>query len=210
MKTIKHIFNDLTKKGTVPILGMLLYCGMPADLLGQSKLNPVILESAQLEISGTTTISDFKCQLLQRNSNDTITYVADPLEEAKLFEGMEFQFFVENFICDKSLMTSDLKIALKEKEFPYISMKINKVTSTGRRSSGNAQSISAHITLQIAGYADHDYIENALITKTKNHLTLSGIHSVLMTRFQIEPPTKLFGTVRTEDAIGIAFSIILR
>src|SRR5690606_41188732 len=73
-------------------------------------------------------------------------------------------------------------LPIEEKEFPYISMKINKVTSTGRRSSGNAQSITAHITLQIAGYADHDYIENALITKTKNHLTLSAIHSVLMTR----------------------------
>src|SRR5690606_15541850 len=97
----KHIFNKISHKSAVPILGVFISCGMPAEILGQSKLHPVILESARLEISGTTTISDFKCQLLQRNSNDTISYVSDRLEEAKLFEGMEFQFYVANFVCDK-------------------------------------------------------------------------------------------------------------
>ena len=209
MKRIKYNFNKPGYQCAVLFLGMFISGGISTKMFSQSQRSPVILESARLEISGTTTISDFKCHLLQQNSNDTLSYVSDKLEGAELFEGMEFQFRVSNFVCDKSLMTSDLKYALKESEFPYITMKINKVTSNGQVAPVHSHSISAHITLHIAGYADHDYIENALITNTANRVTLTGIHNVLMTRFQIEPPTKLFGTVRTEDAIGIAFSIIL-
>lgn len=206
----KYSFIKLGRRSAMPILGMFFLCGTPAEILSQSKLHPVILESAKLEISGTTTISDFKCNLIQQNSNDTISYTSDKHQGAKLFEGMEFQFYVDNFVCDKSLMTSDVKVALKQKEFPYITMKINKVTTDEKQSHRNSQSISAHVTLNIAGYADQEYIQNATITKNGNGLTLSGIHNVLMTRFQIDPPTKLFGTVRTEDEIGIAFSIILK
>lgn len=183
---------------------------VPVVLQGQNNLKAVILESAELEISGTTNIADFKCQLLELNSNDTISYVEDKHNYEKLFEGLEFKFGVSNFICDKSLMTTDLKASLKEEEFPYITMKINKITAAIPHPKYGSQKVSAHITLRIAGYSEVEYIEHALITKGKDYLMLNGTHRVLMTKFQIEPPTKLFGTVRTDDEIEIGFSLKVR
>lgn len=191
------------------IVFLIFFC-FPILLYSQTQLSPVILESAELEISGNTNIADFKCQLLELNSNDTISYVVDRNNNAKLFEGLEFKFGVTNFICDKSLMTTDLKASLKEKEFPHIVMKINKVTAESTYSQSGSQVVNAHITMRIAGYSEVEYIEHALLTKNKNYLTLTGTHNVLMSKFQIEPPTKLFGTVRTEDEIEIGFSIKVR
>ncbi|NEN23133.1 hypothetical protein G3O08_06430 [Cryomorpha ignava] len=210
MESKRHIFISQSQKHALSIFGLLATFCFPTVLHGQNKLHPVILESAQLEISGNTNISDFICQLAELDSNDTLSYVLDTKTGAELFEGMELKFCVADFICDKSLMTSDLKTSLKEKEFPYITMKINKVTAIEPHKQNGSQMISAYITLLIAGYAQHEYIEHALITNTNNHLTLTGMHNVLMTKFQIEPPTKLFGAVHTDDSIEISFSIKLR
>ena len=203
-------FISKGQKRSLSILGLVITLWFPATLYSQEKVKPVILESAELEICGNTNVTNFTCQLIRLNSKDTLSFVSASAGSAELFEGMELQFFVSDFVCDKSLMTSDLKSSLKEKEFPHITLKINKVIITGAPLKNGSQPISAHITLRIAGYSEQEYIDKAFITKSNNFLTLTGSHQVLMTKFQIEPPTKLFGTVRTEDAISIAFAIKLR
>jgi len=192
------------------LVGILIMSLLPLTGNGQNKITPVVLESAELAICGTTNINNFTCQLFKRNLNDTLNYVSVTADGAELFNGLVLKFNVSDFACDHSMMTKDFKELLKVDDFPYIVMNINEVVVNRPANQIDSESISAHITLHIAGRSKREYIENARIEKTDQWLALSGSHKVLMTTFEIEPPVKLFGTVRTEDMIEILFSIKLK
>lgn len=183
---------------------------LPLSGNGQSQLTPVILESAELAIGGNTNINNFTCQLFRLNLHDTLTYVSNTADGAELFNGLVLKFNVSDFACNHSMMTKDFKELLKAADFPYIIMHINDVIVHRTSKNIGSQSISAHIILTIAGRSKSEFIENASITQTGQWLALTGSHKVLMTKFEIEPPIKLFGTVRTEDTIEILFSIKIK
>ncbi len=196
----------------VKILGIYVFLGLlafPYSLKGQMKNKAVVLESAELIISGKTNINEFSCQLIRSNIDQALTHEANLKDGADLFKGMELHFNVSDFECDKSLMTSDFKHLLKEDEFPYITMIINEVTTSGHTIQNGIREISATITLHIAGHSEKEYIQNAHVEQTDQWVALTGTHSILMTTFKIEPPTKFFGTVRSEDSIEILFKIKL-
>lgn len=207
---IKHIFTLNRQKesfGVFPLLVFFILLWIPFSGNGQSKITPVVLESAQLAIGGNTNINNFTCQLFRLNLNDTLTYVSETADGAEIFNGLVLKFNVSDFACNHSMMTNDFKELLKAEDFPYIIMHINDVIVHKPSRNDAFQSISAHITLTIAGHSKHEFIEDASIEQTDQWLALKGAHKVLMTTFEIEPPIKLFGTVRTENAIEILFSI---
>lgn len=194
--------------GVFPLLLFLL--SAPFQVKGQSELIPVIIESTELAIRGNTNVNKFTCQLYKDNLNDTLKYVSSRADDAKLFSGLVLKFNSSDFACDHNPMTKDFKVLLKAEDFPYIIMNINEVVAQKASAESEPQLISAQVMLYIAGQAKREYIENAYIEKNDQGLTLSGSHKVLMTDFKIDPPVKLFGTVRTEDAIEISFSIKLK
>lgn len=209
-ESIKSVFISNCQRhrfGIFPFLVFIVFLSFPFSGKGQSKITPVVLESAELAIGGNTNVNNFTCQLFRLNLNDTLTYVSETADGAELFNGLVLRFSVSDFACNHSMMTKDFKALLKADDFPYIIMHINEVTVHRASNKANSQSISAQITLTIAGHSKREFIENASITQTDQWLALTGSHKVLMTKFEIEPPVKLFGTVRTEDAIEILFSI---
>lgn len=183
---------------------------IPASLKGQMKNRVIVLESAELIISGKTNINEFSCQLIRSNIDQALAHEANLEDGAELFKGMELRFNVSDFECDKSLMTSDFKNLLKEDEYPYITMYINEVTTDYHPNQHGAREINANVTLHIAGHSEQEYIQNAHVEQTDQWVELTGSHCILMTTFKIEPPTKFFGAVRSEDSIEILFSIKLK
>ena len=209
----KHFFISKCQKHTFGIFPFLIFFFLLfAPLLGngQSQLTPVILESTELTISGNTNVNSFTCKLVKSNLNDTLKYVSNLTDETKLFNGLVFKFNVSDFVCDHNVMTKDFKVLLKENDFPYIIMNINEVVVQKTSNQAESHPLDAHIILYIAGQSKREYIESARIEQSDKLLDLTGSHKVLMSDFEITPPTKLFGTVRTEDAIKILFSIKIK
>ena len=193
-----------------PFLIFAILIWFPFSGNGQSNLTPVILESAALTIVGSTNVNKFTCELFKHHLNDTLKYVSGTTDEAAIFNGLVLKFNVSDFACTNNMMTKDFKELLKEDAFPYILMNINEVTVHTTSESTESKTVSANIVLHIAGVAKREYIDEAHIKSSDQGLRLSGSHNFLMSTFKIEPPTKLFGTIRTEDAIEILFSIGLK
>ena len=211
--TINLVFTSSYQKyqfGVFPVLVLIIFLLSPFQGKSQSQLIPVVIESTELAIRGNTNVNSFTCQLLKPNLHDTLKFVPSKADEAILFSGLVLKFNVSDFACDHNAMTRDFKTLLKAEDFPYIIMNINEVVVQKPSEKIGSQSISAHVTLYIAGQPKREYIENAYIKQSDQSLALTGSHLVLMSDFNIEPPTKLFGAVRTEDAIEILFSIKLK
>ncbi len=208
--SIKRIFISKYKKERFSVflpLIFLLFLLLSLSANAQSKLTPVILESAELAVCGNTNVNSFTCQLFKQHLNDTLSYISATADGAELFNGLVLRFNVSDFACNHSMMTNDFRTLLKGEEFPYIVMSINNVVVHKPSKQGGHESTSAHITLHLAGQSKEEYIDDVSIEQTAQWLVLKGSHKVLMTSFEIQPPTKFFGTILTEDTIEILFSI---
>jgi hypothetical protein len=175
---------------------------------GQQALNRiVVLQAAELIIGGKTNINEFSCSLRKSNLCDTLAVLGRTLNEYTVFDGLEIGFNVADFGCDLALMTHDFRKLLKSESYPQIKMRIDEIRYEGNSRNGVGGPVTATITLLIAGERGVEHIRKANIHRIQKKVIFSGTHEVLMTRFKIDPPTKMFGAVRTQDQLEIDFTI---
>ena len=99
----------------------------------------------------------------------------------------------------KSIMDDKTYDALKFDKNPEIIFNGNDITLNGDK-------ISVAGNLTIAGKTNPATIEGTF-KKTANNLNVTGIYSLKMTDFDIDPPTAMFGTLTTGDDITIEFNV---
>jgi len=187
------------------LLGLFLFANNPFTLAQ----NAVVLKAAELKIAGKTNVSDFSCNLRNVHLNDTLSQVTAAINSPEVFNGLQLIFNVSEFTCDLPLMTKDFQDLLQSKEHPHILLTITDIhynQSTSDQSRGN---ITTSVQLRIADKTRMEKIDRASIHTIRNKTILSGTHAIRMTAFDIQPPIKFFGTVRTQDLLEIQFNIQL-
>lgn len=175
--------------------------------------NVLILEAAEFTIHGKTNINSFSCNLIQAHLNDTLATIVNPTtDKAGIFEGLEILFKVVDFKCDLTLMTKEFQKLLKEEEYPFIRMQIEKVDLNSTKTKGNKwkEDVTANILLYIAGVQRYEQITDAKINRNNDKFIFSGTYQLHLTNFKITPPTKILGAVRTKDILEVNFSLVLK
>jgi len=185
---------------------ILLVC-KPVDLHAQKKRGALVLQSTELLICGQTNINEFTCRLLKSEMNDTLATFDRSRTGAAVFEGLEVAFKVDDFLCDVALMTRDFRRLLRSDEYPHIVLRINDITVERQSDDGNHKQVTACVGIQITNIEREQNIDGATIILQEQCVVFTGNHQVRMTNFNIQPPTKLFGTVKTHDLLEILFSI---
>jgi hypothetical protein len=165
------------------------------------------LEAAELSICGSTNVNTFNCSLKKSNLCDTLAFIGSAADEYTVFDGLEIGFNVADFGCDLMLMTRDFRNLLKSDRYPQIRMRIDEITFEEGHRSDIGGPVTAFVTLLIAGESGAEKISDASIHRIQKKVIFTGTHQVLMTRFKIDPPTKMFGAVRTQDLLEIEFAI---
>lgn len=195
---------------TIRIVGvgiLLLLTGYPIFSQAQNERGALVLQSTELLICGQTNINEFTCRLLKSEMNDTLATFDRSRTGAALFEGLEVAFKVDDFLCDVSLMTRDFRRLLRSDEYPHIVLKINDIIIDQQSDDGGHKQVTACVGIQITDVEREQNINGATITLQEQCVVFTGNHQVRMTSFNIQPPTKLFGTVKTDDLLEILFSI---
>ncbi len=191
--------------GTVVFLLLLVCC--PYLSHAQSERGVLVLQSTELLICGQTNINEFNCRLLKSEMNDTLATFDHSRSGAAVFEGMKVSFKVDDFLCDASLMTRDFRRLLRSEKYPYIVLKINDIIVEHQSENGDLKQVTACVEIQITDIEREQNISGATITMEEQCVVFTGNHQVRMTSFNLQPPTKLFGTVKTHDLLEILFSI---
>jgi hypothetical protein len=190
---------------------LLIYCLAGIGLQAQGDFTErIILQAAELSISGSTNVNSFNCSLKKINMSDTLAISKWLKTEPNALNGLEIVFRVEDFTCDLALMTNDFRRLLKNDQHPFIKMKIDKLMYEDTDALHPSGKVSASVTLSIAGENGRELIRKASVHKIKQKIIFTGSHEVLMTKFHIEPPTKMFGAVKTKDLLVIDFAIQLQ
>ncbi|NMM48773.1 YceI family protein [Marinigracilibium pacificum] len=186
-----------TSRITAITLMLLLLTAFNSQLLAQYKVDS---KNSELTVLGTSSLHDWEivAETLEGNANFDLT------GGLKAVNNLSFDVVVNSMKSGKSGMDKNTYDALNEKKYKNVSYKLtkaNKITP-----SGGKYKVDATGNLSIAGKSKS---VNMVVTVTPSGSTVSiaGSYKMKMTDFGIDPPTAVFGTIKTGDEIEIKFNV---
>lgn len=124
---------------------------------------------------------------------------------AEAFQSLTLSIPVSGIESDTRGLTRNLQGYLKGDEHPVITFLLTSIEEI--EASGNSALITASSVITAAGVS-HDTMVTVEATLNSNGtLSFKGTHPLLMTSFEISPPTAVFGTIRANDEIDILFDV---
>ena len=182
-------------KLTFVIIGMSM---LPAVLFAQYQLKP---GSSSLSVDGTSTLHDWTITAEEMNGKASLK-MGNSLEG---IESLNFTVVVDELKSGKGAMDKNTYAALNEDKFPNISYVLTKVNGVDALGS-NKYKLSTTGTLEIAGTKKTINMD-VTATVSGNSVKFDGSYPMKMTDFNIEPPTAMFGTIKTGDEITIKYTV---
>ncbi|MDR5591925.1 YceI family protein [Christiangramia sp. SM2212] len=156
--------------------------------------------SSSLIVYGTSNIHDWIIDAAK--SSGTIT-LATSDQKITGIENLEMVIRSESLKSGKSGMDKNTYKALKTEQFKTITYKLKSVKSINQSSNGSYHVMTSGI-LELAGVKKNTDLKFNLELQN-NKVTINGEHELKMTDFNIEPPTAVFGSIKTGDEVKIKF-----
>lgn len=120
------------------------------------------------------------------------------------FKTLTLSIPVEDIESDSGRLTRNLHGYLEKDDHPYITFSLNSIESV--EVNGNSAVITAMGNFNAAG-VDHTTEMTVNAEFNGNSVTFSGTQDLLMTSFDIDPPTAVMGTVRARDELKIPYKL---
>ncbi len=123
----------------------------------------------------------------------------------QVFKSLKMTMPVGQIDSDSRRLNSNLHDYLLEDEHPNITFELMEITQIELE--GDTAVITANGVINAAGV---DHTTTMTVNATLNSdssITFSGAQDLLMTSFNIDPPTAAFGTIRARDEMEIRFNV---
>ncbi len=163
-----------------------------------SAQNNYSVKSHEVVISGTSNIHDWTAQVFSLSGL------------AKITEGVltEVSISVDAKILKSSkgsIMDSKMQDALNTEKYPKINYKMIsfKIVSKNKGS----MKITSIGIITISGVSKIITVTNICKTLQNENIEVTGSFDILMTDYSIEPPTALFGTLKTANKVAVNYKI---
>lgn len=159
-----------------------------------------------MSIKGTSNLHEWESSVKELHLNTAMTVDASGLRS---IQTLTVDIPVKSIKSTKgSIMDNKTYDALKAKDFPNITYKIEKVSNLNRKGDGYDILASGYLTMGgVTNKID-------LLVKGKvgadGSVVFSGSKKLKMTDYKIDPPTALFGTLTTGDEVEIVFQITVK
>ncbi len=164
----------------------------------------LVPESSSMKISGTSTLHDwemkvenFKCDISAEIANPSIT-----------IDRANFTGISTSVVSHNSIMDNKAQDALKADKYPEIKFKL--MNQVKLPSKGNTFNGTATGELLIAGKSRTINLPFTGKLLADNSIEIIGSKQIDMTEFGIQPPTAMFGTLKTGNDVTISFTINLK
>lgn len=168
----------------------------------------VSISDSKLTIYGTTNVNTFRCSMREADLNDSIVVKNIWSNQVLEFEGLVLKFRVDQFKCGLPGMSSDLQELLKAEEEPYLYLTLKSIALLPDNDAFEELDVDALVDIYLAGVTREVQVRGGKVrNRSEAHLSLSGSKEIRVTDFNLEPPTKMFGTIKVSDEIKISFEI---
>lgn len=165
----------------------------------------VISNGCSLKVNGSTNVNQFSCVIENYSRPDTITATSAVNQAVKLSGNIQLD--VKNFDCHNSIMTADLRKTLKYKEHPKLMIffiNMNQYPDKGK------WGLKGSVLIVLAGVSKHFDVDYKLVAADKTMMILEGSRKVNFSDFNLTPPRKLGGMIRTNNELDVIFNLRLK
>jgi polyisoprenoid-binding protein YceI len=187
MKKINTIISSL--------FVLLLFC---TEANAQSTYT--LSSNPDLKVEGTSTIHDWHMTSTTATGKASMTQGPNG---ASAITSLSITLPVESLKSGKGQMDTNAYKALKTNKYPDIRFELMEVVSI------NGSTINAKGKLTISGSSK----VVSLDVKQKlvgNTIEFSGTLPIKFSEFNVEPPTAIFGTIKTGDALQLSFTVVFK
>lgn len=184
---------------TLSILTLILLPGLHS-LYAQT--NYTINNLATVSVEGTSTMHDWTMETAKVTGKAGFILNGDEITGIR---SLSVTIPAESLKSGKGAMDKNAYKALKtddHKEIGFILGKVNKIEK-----SGDKFILTTEGKLTIAGATKNVQLTATALPKSNGDLQCTGSTTIKMTDYQVEPPSFMFGSVKTGDQITIAFDV---
>lgn len=148
-------------------------------------------DAAVNEVNGTLVLQDFE------------TISAENLT-AETFKNLTLTVPVESIESGSGGLTKNIHKYLKEDDYPNITFELVEITNIAQQD--GSLLVTAQGVVNAAG--KDNPVEMVVTANAQNgSIQFTGEKQLLMTDFDIDPPTAVFGTIRSKDEFVVSFDV---
>jgi polyisoprenoid-binding protein YceI len=167
-----------------------------------------IQDSPSMHLYGEANIKSWDAAITEVNGSLTLQNIENITAETlspEAFQNLTLTIPVEEIEAESGGLTSNIHKYLKGDDYPNITFDLNNVTDITEQEDGSFL-ISGSGVISAAG-AENTVEMQVTASLVNDGIQFTGEQELLMTDFGIDPPTAVFGTIRSRDEIRIEFDV---
>ncbi|MBC7400832.1 MAG: YceI family protein [Mucilaginibacter sp.] len=166
----------------------------------------LISESSSLSVNGTTNINKFTCDIPAYDQTDTLMLSR---RNKEIILSGDIRLKIQSFDCHNSMMTHDLRKTLKEKEFPRLHIRFLSLSEYPELTAKPA-TITGFVDIELAGASKRFQVNYQVSIDAQKNIHLLGSQDINFSDFNLIPPRKLGGMIKTNDKLSVAFHLKMK
>lgn len=187
---------------------LLLCTGFTIPVCKPTPIRWVIESGCSLTVAGTTNVNKFNCSIISYAQPDTLTFYKNNDGRSMKVTG-EIAVAVKAFDCRHAMITRDLRKTLKAETFPSLVIRFISL-SKYPEFTAQQQAIKGLVSIELAGETRQYEVEYQFIADGSKMLTLIGKRKVKFSDFNLIPPKKAGGMIRTNDELAVEFNLKIK
>ena len=177
---------------------------LPILLFGQTKLQAT--EGSFVKVNGTSTLHDW--EMVSSQMENEAEFKLDAEDHPLHLTSISFSLETETLKSDNKKLDRNAYEALKTSEHPKIKFKSTSYEIIKKE--GNTHLMKIKGMLTIAGVTKEKTVEAKCENTGSGTHICSGETDLKMTDFSVEPPSFMFGAMKTGNEITISYKIIYK
>lgn len=183
------------------LLTITLLC-LPQKVTGQSS-QFTLTQKETFRITGDSNVRAWQAEI--QSASGVLTLSSDELGSVNRIEALSLSIQVDQILSESNVLNGTMHNSLKSSEHPQITFTLQELISA--EPEGDGLRIQATGVVHAAG-VNHPVTMNVRAQEDDGTIRFEGSHSLLMSDFDIEPPTAMMGMFRAADEIEILFDLI--
>lgn len=169
------------------------------------------LTNSEMKIEGTSNVRDWDANVNILNTtflmNASENFSLDTLTPEN-FNSLTIQIPVKDIESDTRGLTGNIQKYLKINQHPVIRFELDKIESIESATENDAEVlITARGYVTVAGVTNPVTMQVFAKENANGTLSFYGEQNLLMTSFNIDPPTAVMGTIRARDELKVIYNI---
>lgn len=168
----------------------------------------LVSENSSLSVNGSTNINQFSCEIPSCDETDTLTVTKSRSDKAITLSG-NIGLSIQSFDCHNSVMTRDLRKTLKEKQYPKLHIIFLSLSSLPELHT-RPQSITGIVNIELVGVTKRFEVNYQVSMDNQKVIHLLGSRNINFSDFNLIPPRKLGGIIKTNDQLSVTFHLKMK